>query len=167
MMWRRIHVTVLLWLTPCRLNENLIFAVYFDYTYRLDKHSHVNTLRTTLEDFQVLFMSWYLNIAGGSPKTALVRVLQVSATSSYIEHSLPLLQSLPWSTGQSSCLQIQRSWFDSRRYQIFWEVVGLERGPLSLVGAIQELHGRKSSGSSLENSEYGRRDSSRWPCGTL
>jgi hypothetical protein len=23
--------------------------------------------------------------------------------------------------------------FDSRRYQIFWEVVGLERGPLSLV----------------------------------
>jgi hypothetical protein len=23
--------------------------------------------------------------------------------------------------------------FDSQRYQIFWEVVGLERGPLSLV----------------------------------
>jgi hypothetical protein len=23
--------------------------------------------------------------------------------------------------------------FDSRRYQIFWEVVGLERAPLSLV----------------------------------
>jgi hypothetical protein len=29
--------------------------------------------------------------------------------------------------------------FDSRRYQIFWEVVGLERGPLSLVRIIQEL----------------------------
>jgi hypothetical protein len=27
----------------------------------------------------------------------------------------------------SSWLQIQRSGFDSRRYQIFWEVVGLER----------------------------------------
>jgi hypothetical protein len=26
--------------------------------------------------------------------------------------------------------------FDSRRYQIFWEVVGLERGPLSLVRII-------------------------------
>jgi hypothetical protein len=35
---------------------------------------------------------------------------------------------------QSSWLQIQRSRFDSRCYQIFWEVVGLERGPLNLVG---------------------------------
>jgi hypothetical protein len=33
-----------------------------------------------------------------------------------------------WSSGQSSWLQIQRSRFDSGRYQIFW-VVGLERGP--------------------------------------
>jgi hypothetical protein len=29
--------------------------------------------------------------------------------------------------------------FDYRRYQIFWEVVGLERGPLSLVRIIEEL----------------------------
>jgi hypothetical protein len=28
--------------------------------------------------------------------------------------------------------------FDSRRYQIFWKVVSLERGPLSLVGIIEE-----------------------------
>jgi hypothetical protein len=28
---------------------------------------------------------------------------------------------------------------DSRRYQIFWEVVSLERGPLSLVRKIEEL----------------------------
>jgi hypothetical protein len=42
-----------------------------------------------------------------------------------------------------------RSWdlgFDSRRYQIFWEVVGLERGPLSLVRIIEELLEWKSSG---------------------
>jgi hypothetical protein len=35
-----------------------------------------------------------------------------------------------------------RSWgpgFDSRGYQIFWEVVGLERGPLSLVRITEEL----------------------------
>jgi hypothetical protein len=32
-----------------------------------------------------------------------------------------------WSSDQSSWLQIQRSGFDFRRYQIFWEVVGLER----------------------------------------
>jgi hypothetical protein len=39
--------------------------------------------------------------------------------------------------------------FDSRRYQIFWEVVGLERGPLSLVSTTEELLGRKSSGFGL------------------
>jgi hypothetical protein len=48
--------------------------------------------------------------------------------------------------------------FDSRRCQIFREVVGLERGPLSLVGTIEELLGRNSSGSGLENREYGRGD---------
>jgi len=29
--------------------------------------------------------------------------------------------------------------FDPRCYQIFWVVVGLERGPLSLVRSIEEL----------------------------
>jgi hypothetical protein len=29
--------------------------------------------------------------------------------------------------------------FDSRSYQIFWEIVGVERGPLSLVRIIEEL----------------------------
>jgi hypothetical protein len=57
--------------------------------------------------------------------------------------------------------------FDSRRYQIFWEVVGLERGPLSLVSTIEELLGRNSSGSGLENREYGRGDPLRWPRDTL
>jgi hypothetical protein len=37
--------------------------------------------------------------------------------------------------------------------------VGLERGPLSLVSTIEELLGRKSSGSGLESREYGRRGS--------
>jgi hypothetical protein len=31
----------------------------------------------------------------------------------------------------------------SGRYQIFWEVVGLERGPLSLVNTTEDLHERK------------------------
>ena len=29
--------------------------------------------------------------------------------------------------------------FDSQRYHIFWVVVGLERGPLSLMRSIEEL----------------------------
>jgi hypothetical protein len=57
--------------------------------------------------------------------------------------------------------------FDFGRYQIFWPVVGLERGTLSLVSITDELFERKSSCSSLESREYGRRDPSRWPRGTL
>jgi hypothetical protein len=68
-----------------------------------------------------------------------------------------------WSSGQSSWLQPQRSWFDSRRYQIFWEVVGLKRCPLSLVSNTKKLLERKSSGSGIDIREYGHRDPSRWP----
>jgi hypothetical protein len=78
----------------------------------------------------------------------------------YVEESRPPL----WSSGQSSWLQMQRSEFDSWRYQIFWEVVGLEWLPLSLVSTIEELLGRNSSGSGLEILDYGRMDPSRWPC---
>jgi hypothetical protein len=81
----------------------------------------------------------------------------------YVEESRQPL----WSSGQSSWLQIQRSGFDSQRHQIFWKVVGLERGPLSLGSTTEELLGRKSSGSGLESREYGRRDPSRWPRDTL
>jgi hypothetical protein len=66
-----------------------------------------------------------------------------------------------------SRLQIQRSGFDSRRYQILWEVVGLERGPLILVSTFEKLLGRKSSGFGIERRKYGYRISSRWPRGTL
>jgi hypothetical protein len=72
-----------------------------------------------------------------------------------------------WSSGQSSCLQIQRSGFDFQRYQIFWEVVSLEWGPLSFVNKIEELLERKSSGSGLANREYGRKDPLCWPRNTL
>jgi hypothetical protein len=77
----------------------------------------------------------------------------------YVEERRPPL----WSSVQSSWLQIQRAGFDSRRYHIFWEAVGLERGPLSLVSTTEELLERESSGSGLERREYGRRDPSRWP----
>jgi hypothetical protein len=90
---------------------------------------------------------------------------------SYILHLLLLfLYVCIWppllSSGQSSWLQIQESGFDSWRYQISREVVGLEQGPLSRE-YIEELLQRKSSGSGLENREYGRRDPSHWPRGTL
>jgi hypothetical protein len=80
----------------------------------------------------------------------------------YVEESRPPL----WSSGQSSWLQTQMFGFDSRHYQIFWEVVDLERGPLSLVSTIEEQLERISSGSNQESREYGQRDPWRWPRGT-
>jgi hypothetical protein len=38
--------------------------------------------------------------------------------------------------------------------------VGLERGPLSLLSTVEELRGRKSSGSGLESRKYSRKDPS-------
>jgi hypothetical protein len=57
--------------------------------------------------------------------------------------------------------------FDSERYQFFWEVVGLERGPLSLVRIIKELLEWKSSSSSQKNRINDRGDPLRWPRDTL
>jgi hypothetical protein len=54
-----------------------------------------------------------------------------------------------------------------RRYQIFWEVVGLERSLLSLVSTIEELLETKSSCSGLENRDHGCRDLRLWSRGTL
>jgi hypothetical protein len=86
-------------------------------------------------------------------------LLQVFWQGSFIHryfHLLPL-----WSSGQCSWLQIQKSGFDSRCYQIFWEVVGLIWDPLSLMSTTEEPLERKSRSYGLEMREHGRRDPSR------
>jgi hypothetical protein len=67
---------------------------------------------------------------------------------------------------QGTVSVVKWSEYYSRRYQMF-RVMDLKRGPLSLVSTIEELHERKSSGSGLQSREYGRRNPSRWPRGTL
>jgi hypothetical protein len=63
-------------------------------------------------------------------------------------HNVPLCRTCK--EGDRLCdLAVRGPGFDSRRCQIFREVVGLERGPLSLVSTIDELLVRKSSGSGL------------------
>jgi hypothetical protein len=76
------------------------------------------------------------------------------------DHLCGLVVSAPgyWTRGPGSI---------SGATRFFWEVVGLDRGPLSLVSTSKELLERKSSSSGLENREYGRRDTSRWPRCTL
>jgi hypothetical protein len=49
----------------------------------------------------------------------------------------------------------------------FYEILGLERSPLSLVSTTEEVLERKSSSSGLEIREYGRKDPSRWLRSTL
>jgi hypothetical protein len=51
-----------------------------------------------------------------------------------------------WSSGQSSWLLTQRSRVRSRRYHIFWVVVGLEQGPLSPCEDKWEATWKKTSG---------------------
>jgi hypothetical protein len=129
--------------------DNKASLAYFNVSYQL------NLSRT--EVFWYLIVS-YQNRQGWINRT--IKSLPVC---------LPVRQWRPplWSSGQSSWLQIQRSGFDSQSYQVFREVVGLERGPLSLVSIIEELLERKSCGSGLENRESGRRDPSRWPRGSI
>jgi hypothetical protein len=72
-----------------------------------------------------------------------------------------------WPSGQSSWLLIRRSQLRFPGTARKKKVVGLERGPFSLVRTTEELLGRNSSCSGLECREYSRRDSSRWPRRTL
>jgi hypothetical protein len=59
------------------------------------------------------------------------------------------------------------SGFDSPALPNLLRSSGSERGPLSLVSTTEKLLGRNSSGSGLENREYGRGDPLRWPRDTL
>jgi hypothetical protein len=62
-------------------------------------------------------------------------------TTNYLE-AMPDKGPPLWSSGQSSWLQILRPGFDSRHCQKK-KVLGLERGPISLVSTTEELLDRK------------------------
>jgi hypothetical protein len=80
-----------------------------------------------------------------------------------VGHNFNSTQGLPlWSSGESSWLQIQRSGFDFRYYQIFWEVVGLDRGLLSLVTTIEELLGRGTAAAVLITEITAAGEPPRW-----
>jgi hypothetical protein len=77
--------------------------------------------------------------------------------------SLKIFDEFQWNFNLASMLKVVRK----IEFWIFWEVVGLERVPLSLVNTIEELLGRNNSGSGLENREYGRVDLLHWPHDTV
>jgi hypothetical protein len=93
-----------------------------------------------------------------------MRIITLAFWASLDKYEYVLEQRSPlWSSGQSSWLQIQTSGFDSRPYQIFWEVVGLERGPFSFVRIIEELLERKVAARVQKTEINGREESLRWP----
>jgi hypothetical protein len=79
-----------------------------------------NDLRRAFEQKDFKSISYFLEETHPPPKISSILVCLFIAVELLV---IPL-----WSSGQSSWLQIQRSGFHSRRYQIFPEVVGLERG---------------------------------------
>jgi hypothetical protein len=128
--------------------------------------SHPCTLRLSyyMNSATKLLIQSSMSVTFFSP--LIFRVLQMKKIHDYFMQDGAIERPPLWSSGQSFWLQIQRSAFDSRRYQIFWEVVGLERSPLSLVSTIEELLDRKSSGSDLEVRKYSHRKL-RWLRNTL
>jgi hypothetical protein len=64
-------------------------------------------------------------------------------------------------------IKSQQAYCNQYTFTVYLRTLSTTVGPLSLVSTIEEILGRKGSGSSLENWEYGRRDPSRWKRGTL
>jgi hypothetical protein len=67
----------------------------------------------------------------------------------------------------TSTLQIPSSRFDSWQYRIFWEVVGLERRQLSLMGITEELPEWNVTALVCETEINNRRDSLCWSRNTF
>jgi hypothetical protein len=146
----RLHKTYLernggSFLTPWnRAIGKLIVTVLFQNSYNLErKFIPVSTMAATRPCFE-LFES--------SPPSYKWFFLTIS-----FNHLCGLVVRVPGYRSRGPTSE-----FDSRRYQIFWEVVCLEP-EFSLVCVIDELLERKSSGSGLENRDYGRRYPPRWP----
>jgi hypothetical protein len=111
-------------------------------------------------------MSWYRALLWGL-RPDITSCPNILLITQIIYKSIVFVRPPLWSNGQRSWLQIKRSWSNSRRYQSLREVVGLERGPLSVVSTTEDLLERKSSDSGLECRKYGRLDPLHLPRETL
>jgi hypothetical protein len=92
----------------------------------------------------VLLEQIAVNWGGGGARGQRSTVCMPHYYPNILKKVIPVAGPPLWSSGQSSG-------FDSRRYKIFSEVVGLERGSLSLVSSIEELLESESSGSDLRS----------------
>jgi hypothetical protein len=102
--------------------------------------------RTSPPSPTLLNILWH-NSRGWSPSLTIYNIKNAYILSAAVE----MLLCLDSYTKDRLCGLVVRvpgyrsrsSGYDSRRYQIFWEVAGLERDSLSLVRIIEELFERK------------------------
>jgi hypothetical protein len=111
----------------CRCAKNRKWAYFLVFLLHMQPRFERGSghKRKIIKEVEELAPAYSCVDGGGSSPQATAVVLNLWVANHFV---LPPL----WSSGQSSWLQIRRSGFDSWRYKIFWEVVDVERGPLSL-----------------------------------
>jgi hypothetical protein len=113
--------------------------------YLIPKNKHQQNYRANENRRKVCIMGWFC----GWMKNKNYSFCKASIRMMKLLLLLLLLLLLTASVVRVPSYRSRCPGFDSRHYQILWEVVGLERGPLSLVSTIEKLLGRKNSGSGL------------------
>jgi hypothetical protein len=127
-----------------QLSQGQFDTIYFDLSSNLDL-----ALKLTILD----------NLTSGGRSVGIVRSrTQATEFSLVFSFNGCIIDLLCGSVVRVTGCRSRGPEFDFQRYQIFREVVGLERGPFTLVNTIEELLGRKSSGFGIENREYGLGD---------
>ena len=107
-------------------------------SYRKTKHTFRVQYRFS-ENFSVYEIMWKNNVKADRPQITVWRMRfvcwRLKATVTHWEYVILICGLVVRVSGY----RYRGLGFDSRRYQIFWVVVCLERGPLSLVRSIEEL----------------------------
>jgi hypothetical protein len=115
--------------SECHYGERLHFPVFHEFSFRFVHNGAGFIDRTAVKEHKLYLMGGQFNFS--------VRISsrRTKKNSSLYKMGDRLCGLVVWVPGY-------RSWspgFHSWRYKVFWEVVGLERGSLSLVRIIEEL----------------------------
>ena len=91
--------------------------------------------RNQLRKSEIMFLKWMLTTV----RNTVLRISRLLRLHNIYEISFNIADRLCGLVVRVSGYRYRGLGFYSRRYQIFWVIVGLERGPLSLVRSIEEL----------------------------
>jgi hypothetical protein len=123
----RLHQNPPLDTSLCKFHLSPILSTYLSTTHNaVILHIFLVLQKATFEEISLP----QFHTLPSSSFSLTVLLLSPSRSIQMDFHTLTVLICISplWSSGQTSWLQTQRSGFDSRRCQIFWVAVGLERG---------------------------------------